>query len=223
VPRDVSQTNDFIALFPLELVGVLAAGAVGARVHAPLRVGLYLLSLAAGIATLFPIWLPEDDTILGSAVLAGLLAAVGAGLTFRRWGVPAGTLAFIVVTASGWMSPLARIHTGLLAMLVLIAYLVWRHRPDLSELLWVGVASVLTLAVLILRGPDDWASSSRSVKLYSLPVLLIALGISLRALDQPARSRSATVRGARAASPGGSHPNSGARPRPDGNSGPDFR
>jgi hypothetical protein len=185
--RDLSHTNDFIVLFPLEIIGVLVAGVIAVRVRAPLPVALYLLVISAAIATVFPLWLPEDDTILGSALLAGVLAAVGAALSLNRWAVPGGGLAFITVTASGWVAPLAHLYLAVVSVSLFIAYVLWRVRPERRTVLWVVAASVFTAVVVVLRGPDDWASASTSVKLYSFPVLLIALGVSIL-LDAHARS-----------------------------------
>jgi len=37
--------------------------------------------------------------------------------------------------------------------------------------------------VLVARGPDDWASASTTIKLYSLPIVVLALGVGLAILD----------------------------------------
>jgi hypothetical protein len=186
IQRDLSHTNDFIVLFPLEVVGVLVAGVIGIRAGTPRSVGLYLLVISAVIATVFPLWLPEDDTILGSALLAGVLAAVGAALGLDRLRVPAGVLAFMTVTASGWVAPLAHLYLAAVCVTLFIAYVLWRVRPERPLVLWVVAASIFTAVMVVLRGPDDWASDSTSVKLYSLPVLSIALGCSVL-LDAHAR------------------------------------
>jgi hypothetical protein len=114
VQRDLSHSNDFVVLFPLEVVGVLlGGGAVAAyrrarRDHTggTLCIGLYLLVLAGAIGTAFPLWLPQDNTILGSALLAGMLAAGGAGLTLASAGAIAGwppaRLVAVGLAGVGW-------------------------------------------------------------------------------------------------------------------------
>ena len=37
--------------------------------------------------------------------------------------------------------------------------------------------------MLLGRGPDDWASASNSLKLYSFPILLMAIGVSMVLID----------------------------------------
>src|SRR5438270_8114689 len=65
VRREPSQTNDFVWLFPLEVVGTLLIGAAAviAQRRQATAIGLYVLLVAAAIATLFPLWLPEDGTV----------------------------------------------------------------------------------------------------------------------------------------------------------------
>src|SRR5579859_7879988 len=86
--RDVSHTNDFVPLFPLELIGMVLAGLLAtvgvlARRTSPeatLAVGLYIVVVAVAIGTLLPLWLPQDNTVLGSALLAGVLVGVGTSI-----------------------------------------------------------------------------------------------------------------------------------------------
>jgi len=213
VPRTLAQTNDFLILFPLGLLLVVIGGLAGLRrllarrqdAAALLGVGLYLLGLAGAVSTAFPVWLPEDDTILGSAVLAGLLAGVGALLSLasaealagaspaRRSTVAAvgGGLAWLVVTAGGLVAPLFQLHLPLALIVLLGAVAVlrsWTQRQQIGRPLLVALAgAVATVALLLLRGPDDWASASRSLKLYSFPILVIAVGTSLAILSTTAR------------------------------------
>jgi hypothetical protein len=193
IQRDSSQTNASIAVFPLELVGLLLGGSaavVAARGPQKIAMGVYLVIVAAAIGTLFPLWLPEDDTIIGSAVLAGELAGVGAALVLagaERSGaivIGGGVLVFLVVTAGGMVDPLARLHVPVIVAPVVTAYAVWRRTTDAWPL--IIVAAVATIGVLALRGPDDWASGSHTLKLYSLPILLLATGFSLVISRRPA-------------------------------------
>jgi hypothetical protein len=205
VRRDRSHTNDFIVLFPIELLvvflGGVAAGGylVARRDHARglLGVGLYLLLVAVAISTVFPLWLPTDDTILGSALLAGVLAVVGAGLalacgaTLAGWaqarvdaaGLAGGVLAFLGVTSGGMVYPLFQIRVPLLVVALVgvsVLALAWRQRRLVVRPLLLAIAGAAgTLVVLLARGPGDWASASTSVKLYSFPLVVLAFGVSL--------------------------------------------
>ena len=213
VPRTLVQTNDFILLFPLGLLLVIGGGIAGLRrllarrqdAAGLLGVGLYLLGLAGALSTAFPVWLPEDDTILGSAVLAGLLAGVGALLSLASAETLAGALpshrttlaaiggglAWLVVTAGGLVASLFQLHLPLVLLVLLGAIAVlrsWPLRRLFGRPLLVALAgAVATVALLLLRGPDDWAAASRTLKLYSFPILLIAVGTSLAILSTTAR------------------------------------
>jgi hypothetical protein len=211
--RDLSHTNDFVVLFPLELVGVVAAGILAtvalltrrASADAMLAVGLYILIIAAAIGTLFPFWLPQDNTILGSALLAGVLAGVGAGVALASaaalgQSVTAGRLAiaivggvllaFVLVTAGGMAYPLAQVRLPIVVVALVglvVARYAWHRRQRLRRpLLQVMAGAAATIALLVIRGPDDWASASGSLKLFSFPILIVALGISL-AMYRPLR------------------------------------
>ena len=80
VHRDLRQTNGLFFLFPMELLAVPFGGAAAGRIvqsrrdlaRGMLGVGVYLMAVASALSTIYPIWLPDDDTILGSARLAGL-------------------------------------------------------------------------------------------------------------------------------------------------------
>lgn len=209
VQRDLSHTNQFIILFPVELLGVLLGGVAAARWLASRRerapgllgVGVYLLLVAGAVSTLFPVWLPSDDTILGSALLAGLLGGVAANIALASaamlagWrplkvsaaGIASGIVAFLLVTAGGMISPLFEVHIPLVTVAAAIglALLLATRRGSLP---WrsLGVAilgGIATVAILMLRGPGDWASASTSVKLYSFSILVMAAGISLVVAD----------------------------------------
>jgi hypothetical protein len=125
--------------------GDLAAGT--------LAVGLYLLLVAPAIGTAFPLWLPHDNTILGSALLAGLIAGVGTGLTLvgagglggrsrtvpNTIGLTAAILASLAVTAGGAVSPLARLHLPVVVG-VLVALRVTRVLRPRRRLPWRPLA-----------------------------------------------------------------------------------
>jgi hypothetical protein len=208
VPRTAVQTNALFVLFPLELLCV-AVGGIAALAYlrgrreqasAMLAVGLYLLVLGAAISTLLPMWLPQDNTILGSAVLASLLAAVGASLAAgaaqtlvdpdSRVGtlaVVVGCLTFVLVTAAGVVYPFVEWRVPVLLAVLIVAVALWRvrHRPErfTLTLALALVAAVASVVVLVVRGPGDWASASSSLKLYSFPVMVMAFGFSLAILS----------------------------------------
>lgn len=209
VHRPLTQSNMFFFLFPMELLGVLLGGVVAAgyllghpdHARGTLGTGLYILLVAAAVGVVFPLWLPTDDAILGSALLAGLLAAVGAGLSLGSAaalagrfpagayaiGLPSAALAFLLVTAGGVVAPLAAYRFPLL-ITVLVAVgvlgLVWRQRTLLPLPVALAAAgTAVTVVVLVARGPDDWASASTTIKLYSLPIVVLALGVGLAILD----------------------------------------
>lgn len=212
--REPTQANDFIILFPVELAAVFLGGGAavlalaGRQDRAPgaLAAGLYLLVVGAAVGAAFPIWLPEDDTILGSALLAGALAGMGTAVTVGGAAAAAGAarpasvalaaaggvLAFLTVAAGGMAAPLARLHLPL-AVPALVALgaapTLWRGRRRLARPLAVAaVGAVGTVAALLARGPGDWAAASTSAKLYSFPIVLLAGAISLIIMDsdQPA-------------------------------------
>ncbi len=205
VRRDRAHPGDFFALFLLDLLAVLVGGVTAAgylaarrdRARGLLGVGLYLLLVAAAFAVLFPRWLPTDNAILGAALLAGLLAAAGAGLALAGAALLGGRsaaiggagalLAFLGVTAGGLVGPLVRLHVPLLVIAVVsggVALLAWRRRRHLARpLLLAVVGAAVTALVLAARGPGDWATASTSAKLYSFPIVLLALGVGLAILD----------------------------------------
>lgn len=204
ISRDISHTNDFVVLFPIELVLAALAGlamlvlllARRVRPAAVLDVGIYWCIMAAAFATVFPLWLPEDNTILGSAVLAGVLAAVGAGLALGSAALLAGhasaavtlvassgaALSFLVVLAGGVAYPLAQLRLPVIVTLVVVLLalrVAGRGRlPSTSSIALVVAGSLATIGLLIVRGPADWASASTSLKLYSFPILVLMLGMS---------------------------------------------
>jgi hypothetical protein len=216
VQRGIGHGNDFVVLYPLELLAVpLGAVAAARRLRAGrevapglLGLGLYLLIVAGAVSTAYPLWLPSDDAILGSALLAGVLAGAGASLALSSAAVLAGwpassrvvvgraggLLAFLLVTLGGMVAPLPRLQVPLLvvAVFAMAALLLARRgRTPVTRPLAAAIAGgSATVAVLLARGPGDWASASTSVKLYSFPIALMALGIGLAMFDvTPRRDR----------------------------------
>src|SRR5947209_15375723 len=88
VHRDLPQTNDFGLLGALEPFVVLVGGLVASVYLARRRdngrgvlgVGLYSLIIGTTFITVFSFWLSEDDMVLETAFLGGLLAMVGTAL-----------------------------------------------------------------------------------------------------------------------------------------------
>jgi hypothetical protein len=195
VHRDPSHTNDFVLLFGLEpfvvLVGGIAASIYLARrrdnARGVLGVGLYALIIGTTFTTVFPLWLPEDDTILGTAFVGALLAMVGTALaiasaltvigrttaTAQTIGWLCGVVAFLAAGVGGMIAPAALVRPQVIVLLLVAAAvgLLTRHRGQmiLQPLLLRAAATILTILVLVVRGPGDWASASDTVKLYSFP------------------------------------------------------
>jgi hypothetical protein len=209
VHRDLSQTNSLFMLFPVELLLLPLGGAVagnylrrrGEVASAMLGVGVYVLIVASAVSTVYPLWLPSDNTVLGSALLAGIWAGVGANLALASAAVLAGwsasnrfilsgvggVLAFLFVTAGGVVSPLFRLQVPLLSSTAVALSAPAIARAERRRLVYplalALIGSAGTIAVLLARGPDDWASASLSLKLYSFPIVLITLGVSLGLMD----------------------------------------
>jgi len=134
---------------------------------------------------------------LGSALLAGVLAGVGAGLASASaeilansasagWLAAAGIggiLAFLLVTAGGVVYPLAQLRLPLVVVVLVglvVGRTVWSQRERSGwPFLQVVLGAAVTIALLVIRGPEDWASASASLRLFSFPILTVALGISL--------------------------------------------
>src|SRR5689334_7701878 len=76
VHRDISATNDLFVLFPLEPLIALVAMAAGLAYLARhpqsaggmLGVGVSVLLTGTALITLYVVWLPQDNTILGTAL-----------------------------------------------------------------------------------------------------------------------------------------------------------
>jgi hypothetical protein len=153
-------------------------------------VGLSMLLTGAALITLFVAWLPEDNTILGTALVGSLLVMGGTALAIAGGlvvagsrpgvavpvGIAAGLVAFLVATSGGVIDPLSALRPQLaVALIVLIvsALLVLRRPDALAPVLAGLLVAALSVALIVVRGPDDWASASQTLKLYSFPALAL--------------------------------------------------
>ena len=206
---DPRQTNSLFFLFLVELIAFPVGGAVAGKyllAHRDLApglvgVGVYSLIVAGVVSVIYPRWLPSDNTILGTALLAGVWAGVGANLALASAAVLAGwsslsrsavsgvgaVVTFFLVAIGGMVWPLAAQQLPVLSVVAVIAAALGVSRGRRLRLVYplvlALVGSVGTVAVLLVRGPGDWASASSSVKLYSFPILLMTLGVSLALID----------------------------------------
>ena len=209
VHRDLAHTNDFIVLFYLELLIPLVAGPAALayvvshhdRAWPMLAVGLHVLVVGTALITAFPIWLPQDNTILGAALLGSLLVMIGSGLAVSSSllargvassattgaGLLVGFAALLVATAGGVIAPAAALRPQIiLAVLVVLGVVALAgpsRRPLIAVLLVAALANGSAVAALLLRGPGDWASGSDTVKLYSFPIVVIVGAVSLLIID----------------------------------------
>ena len=230
VHRDLPQTNDFGLLGALEpfvvLVGGLVASVYLARrpdnARGVLGVGLYSLIIGTTFITVFSFWLSEDDMVLETAFLGGLLAMVGTALAIASaltlsgrpiataWTVGwlcglvaflvvmprvmPGLVAFLATSPSGTigLAVLPNLHVIVLLLVVAAVGLLTRHRGQmiLQPLLLSAGGTILTIFDLVVRGPGDWASGSDTVKLYSFPLIVMGIAISLAILQVTAPGRS---------------------------------
>src|SRR5262249_45836753 len=90
-------------------------------------------------------------------------------------------------TIGGIDWPLFQLHIPVVTIAAAaIAALVIAHHQGLrlvQPVILALVGGVGTLAVLLGRGPGDWASASNSLKLYSFPIPLMAVGVSVALID----------------------------------------
>jgi hypothetical protein len=162
---------------PLGLLGLasLGAAALGPALayplaerphHAPGALGAagYAVACGAGFLAITFTWGRHDNAFLGTALLGLVLVLLGGTLAARA-----------------------------LATLRDHPQLTWPARRGARLGLAAIVAAGLTVGLLILAGPDDWATRSRVLKLYSLPTVAAgtAVGYALlrlgRAPDEPVR------------------------------------
>jgi hypothetical protein len=87
---------------------------------------------------------------------------------------------------------LPNLHVIVLVLVVAAVGLHTRHRGQmlLQPLLLSAAATILTILVLVARGPGDWASGSDTLKLYSFPLIVMGIAISLAIVQVTAPGRS---------------------------------
>ena len=216
VHRDMPPTNDFVLLGLLEPFVVLVGGIVASvylgrrrdNARGVLGVGLYSLISGITFVTVFARWLSEDDIILDTAFVGALLAMVGTALAIasaltligrptpmaQTVGWLCGVVAFLAVGAGGINVPVPLVRPQVIVLLLVVAAvgLLTRHRGQmiLQPLLLSAAATILTILILVARGPGDWASGSDTVKLYSFPLIVMGIAISLAILQVTAPGRS---------------------------------
>ena len=173
-----------------------------------LGVGLYSLIIGTSFITVFPLWLPEDDIILATAFVGAVLTMVGTALAIasaltlrgrptamaQTVGWLSGVVAFLAVGAGGINVPVPLMRPQFIVLLLVVAAvgLLTRHRGQMirQPLLLSAAATILTILVLVVRGPGDWASRSDTVKLSSFPLIVMGIAISLAILQVTAPGRS---------------------------------
>jgi hypothetical protein len=105
-----------------------------------------------------------------------------------------GLVAFLTASPDGMIGPavLPNLHVIVLLLVVAAVGLLTRHQGQmiLQPLLLSAAATILTILVLVVRGPGDWASGSVTVKLYSFPLIVMGIAISLAILQVTAPGRS---------------------------------
>lgn len=202
-------TNAFYVLFQVELL-IAPLGALIAlllfpahRNRAPgiIGAGLYVLVVGAAIQIIFPIWLPSDDTVLGSAVLGSLLATLGTGLALAgattlaersgtavfAFGCGGAALALLLFTIGGTVWPLAILQVPAILAIVVVSYVLRLARRALLQLKIPGVLAcvgiVLSVSLLLIRGPGDWASAADTIRLFSFPIVVMGCAVALGIID----------------------------------------
>ena len=154
---------------PLSLLGLASLGAttLGPALAYPLAErpgyalgalggGGYAVVCGAAFLAITVMWGSQDNAFLGTALIGLLLVLLGGLLAARA-------------LATLRRHPQVARPAGRLALLGLAA-----------------LAAALTIALLVFAGPDDWATRSQSLKLYSLPTVAAgtALGYALLRLGQ---------------------------------------
>jgi len=208
IPRHDPTPSDLPPFAYLEVLVVVAAGIVGlARLgRRPegaaglFAVGLYALLVGTSFVVVTPLWGGQDNAVWGALFLASVLVMVGIWLSLagtmilvgrpRRFartlsvlaGLVMGAIVAIVDTARwlslGWALPL------LIALAALVVVARSRLWPRLARpLLLAGAAAVVATAWLLIRGPDDWGDHSQVLRLYSWPIVLASVAVSLAILD----------------------------------------
>ena len=128
-----------------------------------------------------------------TAQTVGWLSGVVAFLAVMPRVMP-GLVAFLATSPSGsiGLAVLPNLHVIVLLLVVAAVGLLTRHRGRmiLQPLLLSAGGTILTILVLVVRGPGDWASGSDTVKLYSFPLIVMGIAISLAILQVTAPGRS---------------------------------
>lgn len=204
------MTNAFNTLFKVELViAPLAALVVimtlpSHRNRAPgfICAGFYVIAVGLVLQTLFPIWQPTTDTFFTWDLLGGLLTGTGSGIalagvaalaawsrtTIAAFGYGGGFIALLLFTFFG-LSPviLYPFRAALVLMLLATALVITRDNIALLKApgLFACVGIVLTVAVLLIRGPGDWINASQTDQLFLFTSPIVAMGcaISLGIVD----------------------------------------
>ena len=173
-----------------------------------LGVGLHSLIIGTTFIAVFSFWLSEDDIILDTAFVGGLPAMVGTALaiasaltligrptaTAQTVGWLSGVVAFLAGGPGGMIGPavLPNLYVIVLLLVAAAVGLLTRRRGQmiLQPLLLSAGGTILTILDLVVRGPSDWASGSDTVKLYSFPMIVMGIAISLAILQITAPGRS---------------------------------
>lgn len=186
-------------------------------------VGLYTLIMGLVFFTIFPLWLSGEWILDGALVLAAILAALGLTLLLASTAILAGqsrarSLTFGLgggptLLALGWTAAFIGAREGVRhitlnppLLLGALAFLVFggllgvlgrqRGIVILPMLLACGGAA-FTIALLLARGPSDWASGAPSLHLYSFPIAMIGKAISLAIMHVTQRYHTSAARGVR--------------------------
>ncbi len=217
IPRHDPVPSDLPPFAYLEILVVVAGGIIGlARLgRRPegaaglFAVGFYALLVGTSFVIVTPLWGGRDNAVWGALFLASVLVMVGVWLGLagvmvlvgrpRRFARTLSVLAGLVMgaivafadtarwLALGWALPL------LIALAALVAVARSRLWPRLARpLLLAGGAAGVATAWLLIRGPDDWGDRSQSLRLYSWPIVLASVAVSLAILDSAARWYAAT-------------------------------
>jgi hypothetical protein len=147
-------------------------------------VGALLAMVGTALAIASALTLRGRPTAMAQTV--GWLCGVVGFLAVMPRVMP-GLVAFLATSPSGTIGPavLPNLHVIVLLLVVAAAGLLTRHRGQviLQPLLLSAGGTILTILDLVVRGPGDWASGSDTVKLYSFPMIVMGVAISLAILQ----------------------------------------
>src|SRR5919202_4287309 len=154
-------------------------------------VGAVLTMVGTALAIASALTLRGRPTAMAQTV--GWLSGVVAFLAALPRVVP-GVVAFLATSPGGMIGPVVLPHLHVIVLLLVVAAvgLLTRHRGRMirQPLLLSAAATILTILVLVVRGPGDWASGSDTLKLYSFPLIVMGIAISLAILQVTAPERS---------------------------------